>query len=74
MKVIPKHIHKKLWSIYNHQYAVKKLVGEIEEWADILNITDEDGWSWGMNIDMQGNIDSPESSANLLQEFIDLKT
>lgn len=74
MNKIPKHIHKKLWSIYNHQFAVKRLVNEVEDWAKIRDTTDKEGWDWGMNVDMQGTIESPESNASLLQEFIELKS
>lgn len=70
---IPKHIKAKLKSIENHQYAVKYLISQIENWAGIDDLTDFDhGWTWGMHVDMQGQIMGVENSETLLEEFMEI--
>lgn len=74
MKRIPKHIIKRLVGIVEHQYEVKRLVSEIEAWAGIEDITDDEaGWVWGMYIDLQGGVMQLEGSQKLLKDYMLLK-
>lgn len=69
---IPKHIKAKLQSIENHQYAVKRLVNHVMDWAGLtIDDTDEEnGWDWGMYIDMQGKPSPASGSEKLLLDYM----
>lgn len=62
VSAIPKHIEDKIINIAKAQVKVKKMIRDIEQWAeevhgvDIANIVDQDGWTWGMCVDQQGEV------------------
>lgn len=75
MRTIPKHIKAKLQSIENHQYSVKRIVAEVMGWAGLsFDDTDEEnGWDWGMYVDMQGDPAYADRSESLLLDFMNKK-
>ncbi len=55
--------------IYKAQVKVKKLVDKVESCGGLLNAYDSDTWTWGMHVDKQGGIMTPEESFNLYLKF-----
>lgn len=65
-------IEKKLKRIEKSQRDIKKLVAEVERQTGISGIED-DGRTWGMHVDSQGDAVRAGEQVQLLKRFLKLK-
>jgi hypothetical protein len=55
--------------IYKYQGKIKELVNHVEACSGLTEISDDDGWTWGMVVDQQGEFRTPEENFALLEKF-----
>lgn len=71
--MISKRTMNRLKRIEKCQREVKRLVAEIHDVYTLDDVEDDDGWTFGMCIDQQGQVWEATSSANLLEKFKEMR-